>query len=82
MYAVHGQSVVYVAFQNGAMPGCYGGAGGYLYTSNTFFNQIYPQLLTMIATGGLRAMVVYTINTPGGTNWGDCTIDGLYLQLE
>jgi hypothetical protein len=61
------------------MPGCYGNSGGYLYTSNTFFKELYAQLLTMIATGGIPAMVVYTQNAPTG-NWTDCTIDGLYIQ--
>jgi len=61
------------------MPGCYGDSGGYLYTSNSAFKELYAQLLTILATGGIRANVVYTLNSSTG-NWGDCTIDGLYLQ--
>ena len=79
MYLVHGNGTLYVSFQTGAMPGCYGNAGGYLYTSNTAFKDLHAQLLTMLAMGGIRASVVYTVNASTG-NWGDCTIDGLYLQ--
>jgi hypothetical protein len=69
---------IYVAFQPGAMPGCYANSGGYLFSSNTFFKEIYAQLLTLVASGGIQASVIYTQNTPTG-NWGDCTVDGLYL---
>ena len=79
MYMSDGNTTLYVSFQTGAMPGCYGNAGGYLYTSNTAFKELYAQLLTIVATGGIRASVVFTVNGSTG-NWGDCTIDGLYLQ--
>jgi hypothetical protein len=71
-------SSIYVQFQSGAMPGCYANAGGYLFVSNSLFKELYAQLLTMVATGGIQAAVLYTQNTPSG-NWGDCTIDGIYL---
>jgi hypothetical protein len=79
MYLIHGNGALYVSFQSGAMPGCYGNSGGYLYLSNSAFKELYAQLLTMVATGGIRASVVFTFNGSTG-NWGDCTIDGLYLQ--
>jgi hypothetical protein len=78
MYTKHPSDVIYVAFQAGAMPGCYANSGGYLFTSNTLFKEIYAQLLMLTAAGGVQAAVVYTQNTPTG-NWGDCTIDGIYL---
>jgi hypothetical protein len=78
MYTKHPADTIYVAFQPGAMPGCYANAGGYLFTSNTLFKEIYSQLLVLAASGGIQASVVYTQNTPTG-NWSDCTIDGIYL---
>jgi hypothetical protein len=78
MYTKGGNGALYVAFQAGAMPGCYANSGGYLYQSNTFYKEIYAQLLTMAAGGGLQASVIYTQNTPTN-NWSDCTIDGLFL---
>jgi len=71
-------AAIYVQFQSGAMPGCYASAGGYLYASNSLFKELYAQLLTMVASGGIQAAVIYTQNTPTN-NWGDCTIDGIYL---
>jgi hypothetical protein len=79
MYRIDGQSVLYVSFQTGAMPGCYGDSGGYLFVTNSAFKELYAQLLMILGTGGIRASVVYTVNASTG-NWGDCTIDGLYLQ--
>jgi hypothetical protein len=73
-----GGSAIYVSFQPGAMPGCYGNAGGYLFNSNQHFKEIYAQLLLMAANGGMRAAVIYTQNTPTN-NWSDCTIDGINL---
>jgi hypothetical protein len=81
IYMKDGNSVVYVSFQPGAMPGCYNNAGGYLYLSNPYFREIHAQLLMMIATGGARAAVLYTQNTPTN-NWDDCTVDGIYLMPE
>lgn len=81
MYTRDTGGAIYVAFQSGAMPGCYSNAGGYLHISNTFFKEIYAQLLTLAASGGMRASVIYTQNTPTN-NWGDCTIDGIYLLPE
>lgn len=77
MYTNGGSGAIYVAFQNGAMPGCYANSGGYLYPTNPYFKEIYAQLLVMAANGGLRASVIYTQNTPTN-NWGDCNIDGIY----
>jgi hypothetical protein len=81
MYTNHGSGAIYVHFQSGAMPGCYLNAGGYLFITNSFFKEIYAQLLTMTASGGIQASVIYTQHTPTN-NWGDCTIDGLYLQPQ
>jgi hypothetical protein len=78
MYIKGGNGTIYVAFQSGAMPGCYANAGGYLYPTNTYYKEIYAQLLTMNATGGLQAAVIYTQNA-STNNWSDCTIDGLFL---
>jgi hypothetical protein len=69
---------VYVEFQGGAMPGCSNNAGGRLYHSNPHFDLLYAQLLTMVATGGIRARVIYTIG--GGAGWSACSITGLWLQ--
>lgn len=80
MYTVS-TSAIYVSFQSNAMPGCYGNAGGYLYSSNLLFKELHAQLLTMVANGGIRAAVVFTQNTPTG-NWDDCTINGIYLLPE
>ena len=77
MYTNGQSGAIYVAFQNGSMPGCYSNAGGYLYPTNPYFKEIYAQLMLMMANGGLRASVLYTQNTPTN-NWGDCNIDGIY----
>lgn len=81
MYTNNNSGSLFVSFQTGAMPGCYNNSGGYLLTTNTFFKEIYAQLLTITASGGLRALVLYTQNTPTN-NWGDCFIDGIYLLPE
>jgi hypothetical protein len=80
MYLNNAQSV-YVAFNTGAMPGCYSNSGGYLQSSNVRFKEIYAQLLVLAANGGMRAAVIYTQNTPTN-NWGDCFIEGIYLLPE
>ena len=77
LYTVN-TSQVYVEFQPGSMPGCYGNSGGFLLTTNPRFKEIYAELLMMIALGGVRAVVVYTQNVPTG-NWSDCYFDGLHL---
>jgi hypothetical protein len=81
MYARDASGTIYVSFQSGAMPGCYNNSGGYLYTSNTLFRELYAQLLTMVASGGIRASIIYTQNTPTN-NWSDCTIEGIQLLPE
>ena len=81
MYARDASGAIYVAFQTGAMPGCYGNSGGYLVTGNSLFKELYAQLLTMVASGGIRASVIYTQNTPTN-NWSDCTIEGIQLLPE
>jgi len=78
MYTKDASGAIYVAFQSGAMPGCYANQGGYVFTSNTAYKEIYAQLMLMLGNGGIKASVVYTQNTPTN-NWSDCTIDGLYL---
>src|SRR5689334_1960923 len=81
IYVVNGGGAVYVAFQSGSMPGCYGNAGGYLFPSNPFYKEIHALVLMMVATGGVRASVLYTQNAVTN-NWGDCTIDGIWLTPE
>jgi len=81
MYTKGGNGTIYVAFQSGAMPGCYANAGGYLFTSNTFYKEIYAQLLMITANGGIQASVIYTQNA-STNNWGDCTIDGINLSPQ
>lgn len=81
MYTKDLNGAIYVSFQAGAMPGCYGNAGGYLLPTNSSFKELYAQLMVMVANGGIQAAVVYTQNTPTN-NWGDCTIDGLFLIPE
>lgn len=81
MYTKNGNGAIYVAFQSGAMPGCYGNAGGYLFQTNALFKEIYAQLLTLTANGGVQASVIYTQNVVTG-NWGDCTIDGIVLTPQ
>jgi hypothetical protein len=81
MYTNNSGGTIYVSFQNGAMPGCYNNSGGYLHSTNTMYKEIYAQLLTITASGGIRAAVLYTQNTPTN-NWSDCTIEGIYLIPE
>lgn len=81
MYTNNPSGTIYVAFQAGSMPGCYGNAGGYLFTSNSFYKELYAQLLMMVASGGIRAAVIYTQN-PVTNNWSDCTIEGISLQPQ
>jgi hypothetical protein len=78
MYTKGGNGSIYVQFQNGSMPNCYANAGGYLLPTNSFYKEIYAQLMIVAAGGSLKAAVIYTRNVQTG-NWGDCTIDGLYL---
>jgi len=78
MYTNNNSNAIYVEFQPGAMPGCYANAGGYMLRTNTFFKELLAQLMMLQASGGIGAAVLYTQNVQTG-NWGDCTIDGLYL---
>jgi hypothetical protein len=79
IYTNNATGALYVSFQAGSMPGCYSGAGGYLYTTNTYYKELYAQLLTMVATGGIQAAVIYTPKAAPTNNWDDCTIEGIYL---
>jgi hypothetical protein len=81
MYTKDANGAIYVAFQTGAMPGCYANQGGYLFPTNSAFKEIYAQLMLMVANDGIRASVIYTQNTPTN-NWSDCTIDGIFLLPE
>ena len=81
IYTLATNSSLYVQFQDGSMPDCYNDAGGYLVVSNPFYKDLYAQLLMLVARGGVRAQVLYTLNAQTG-NWGDCTIDGIYLLPE
>jgi hypothetical protein len=60
------------------MPCCFSNQGGYLYTTNSFYKELYAQLMLMVANGGIRASVIYTVNA-SSNEWSDCTIDGIYL---
>ncbi len=71
---------LYVRFNNGSMPGCHGNNSGRLYDTNSRFDEIYAQLLTMIAMGGIKGQVIYKINNPGAGQWSDCEISGLILH--
>jgi len=81
LYTNNNGGTLYVAFQPGAMPGCYNNQGGYLHNTNSMYKELYAQLLTLTAAGGMRAAVLYTQNTPTN-NWSDCTIEGIYLLPE
>lgn len=50
-----------------------------LYATNPLFDQIYSQILTMTATGGIKGKVIYDIKNPGAGHWSDCEIRGLAL---
>jgi len=70
---------LYIRFSNGSMPGCHGNNSGRLHSDNPLYDQLYSQVLTMVATGGIRGQVIYTVVNPEAGNWGDCKIDGLAL---
>lgn len=77
MYTAGNGGSVYVEFEAGAMPGCYSDAGGQLKKSNPDFEVVYSQVLTMMATGGVRGKVLYTVTS--GSGWAKCRIDGFWL---
>jgi hypothetical protein len=81
IYMSDGIGAVYVQFQPDSMPGCYNTSGGYLLPTNSYFKELYAQILAIVASGGVRAAVLYTQNTVTN-NWGDCTITGIYLVPE
>ncbi len=71
---------IYVRFSNGAMPGCHGNNAGRLYDSNSRFDEIFSQLLTMTALGGVKGQVIFKVDNPGAGQWSDCQISGLVLH--
>jgi hypothetical protein len=71
----NGGGNIVVGFDTGSMPGCYGDSVGYLLTSNSRFKELHAQLLTMIAMGGIKGYVLYTVTGPPGA-WSTCTFDG------
>jgi hypothetical protein len=79
MFTKNGNGTIYVQFQPGSMPGCYATSGGYLFPSNTFYKEIYAQLLSINAGVSIKASVLFTVNA-SANQWSDCTIDGLYIQ--
>jgi len=79
MYTKNGNGTIYVQFQPGSMPGCYATGGGYLYPSNTYYKELYAQLLAISAGAPIKASVLFTVNA-SANQWSDCTIDGLYIQ--
>lgn len=72
-------STMYVSFQAGSMPDCYANRGGYLWKTNPNFDEIYAQLLTIIATNGIRGHVIFDTVNPGAGSWSDCNIVGIHL---
>jgi hypothetical protein len=73
-------SAIYVQFNDGAMPGCYSGVGGYLHKTESMFDEIYSMLLTISVSGGIgKGAVLYTVDG-NSESWGDCTINGLAIS--
>lgn len=70
---------LYIRFSTGSMPGCHGNNSGRLHSNNLLYDQLYSQILTMVATGGIKGQVVYTVVNSGAGQWSDCKIDGLVL---
>ena len=75
-------SAVYIAFNPESMPNCYANRGGYLWKSHPNFDQVYAQILTIMATGGTPGHVLFDTVNPGAGQWSDCNIRGLYLFPE
>ncbi len=75
-------NAVFVLFQGDSMPSCYANRGGYLRRSHPNFDQLYAQLLMMVATNGIRGHVIIDTVNPNGGQWGDCDIAGIYLRPE
>ncbi|GAA0464038.1 hypothetical protein GCM10009096_00620 [Parasphingorhabdus litoris] len=75
-------NAVFVLFQDGSMPTCYANRGGYLRKSHPNFDQLYAQLLMIIATNGSRGNVIFDTINPNAGQWGDCDIAGIYLRPE
>ncbi|MEP2990305.1 MAG: hypothetical protein ABJN65_01000 [Parasphingorhabdus sp.] len=75
-------NAVYIAFNTGSMPNCYNNSGGYLFNSHPNFDQIYAQVLTIMATGGIHGRVIFDTINPGAGQWSDCNILGFYLLPE
>ena len=78
IYNNHPGTSMYIEFNSGSMPGCYGNQGGVLYIDNNFYKEIYSQVLTLSTTGGVNGSVIYDINGPDG-QWNKCTITGLHM---
>lgn len=72
-------TAVYVSFQGGSMPDCYANRGGYLWKTNPNFDQIYAQLLTIVAANGIRGHVIFDTINPGAGSWSDCNLIGIHL---
>lgn len=75
-------TAIFIAFETQAMPSCYQDSGGYLRKSHPNFDQLYAQILTMMAMGGIRGYVLYRPINPGAGQWSDCDIVGFYLFPE
>ncbi len=72
-------SSIYIAFESGALPGCYQDKGARLYSDHVLFDQLYSQVLTMSAIGGIKGQVIYE-EISGGSGWSTCRILGFALQ--
>lgn len=81
IYMTDGDAV-FVLFQDGSMPSCYANRGGYLRKSHPNFDQLYAQLLMMVATNGIRGNVIIDTINPNVGQWGDCDVAGIYLRPE
>ena len=69
---------IYIEFNAGSMPGCYANSGGRLYNTDPFYDQLYAQVLMLMATGGVKGAVVF--ENQAGPGWSVCRIKGLDLQ--
>lgn len=79
IYSRDGDMGLYIEFNAGSMPGCYGNKGGYLLESNKFFSDIHSQILMLAATGGMTGRVNFVNNGEEG-KWSECKIVGLQIR--
>ncbi|UAB72613.1 hypothetical protein INR79_25480 [Vibrio sp. SCSIO 43132] len=68
---------LYIEFQPGAMPGCYGDKGGRLSKSNPNYKEYYSLLLTMMTTKSFKGQIRY--EQTNHTGWWSCSIEGIFV---